>query len=51
MAAMRWRVALLSGNETILGSLVANDDVFAAPDALGWAYKYWNADEKDRFFN
>lgn len=24
--------------------------VFAAPDALGWAYQYWNTEEKDRVF-
>lgn len=25
-------------------------DVFKAPDALGWAYQYWNTEEKDRVF-
>ncbi|MFH1148385.1 MAG: DNA methyltransferase [Pseudomonadota bacterium] len=30
--------------------LSAPDEVFAAPDALGWAYQYWNTEEKDRVF-
>ena len=23
---------------------------FVAPDALGWAYQYWNTEEKERVF-
>ena len=30
--------------------LSAPDEIFAAPDALGWAYQYWNTEEKDRVF-
>ncbi|HET6883747.1 MAG TPA: hypothetical protein VFI31_26580, partial [Pirellulales bacterium] len=25
-------------------------NLFTAPDALGWAYQYWNTEEKDRVF-
>ncbi|MFH0801979.1 MAG: N-6 DNA methylase, partial [bacterium] len=28
--------------------LSATDELFTAPDALGWAYQYWNTEEKDR---
>lgn len=30
--------------------LSAPDEIFTAPDALGWAYQYWNTEEKDRIF-
>ncbi|MDO9541945.1 MAG: BREX-1 system adenine-specific DNA-methyltransferase PglX [Kiritimatiellia bacterium] len=30
--------------------LSAADEIFTAPDALGWAYQYWNTEEKDRVF-
>jgi hypothetical protein len=30
--------------------LSASDELFTAPDALGWAYQYWNTEEKDRVF-
>jgi SAM-dependent methyltransferase len=30
--------------------LSIEDSVFTAPDALGWAYQYWNSEEKDRIF-
>lgn len=30
--------------------LSAPDEIFAAPDVLGWAYQYWNTEEKDRVF-
>lgn len=30
--------------------LSAPDELFTAPDALGWAYQYWNTDEKNRIF-
>jgi len=29
---------------------VATEEVFTAPDAFGWAYQYWNLEEKDRVF-
>ena len=50
VAALKRCVALLSGTETVRGQDPATDEVFAAPDAFGWAYQYWNADEKDRVF-
>jgi hypothetical protein len=50
VAAMKRCVALLSGTETVRGQDPATDEVFVAPDAFGWAYQYWNADEKDRVF-
>ena len=30
--------------------LSAPDEIFTAADALGWAYQYWNTEEKDRVF-
>ena len=48
VAALKRCVALLSGTATVRGQDPATDEVFAAPDAFGWAYQYWNADEKDR---
>ena len=33
------------------GQPAANDAVFEAPDAFGWAYQYWNTEEKDRVFD
>jgi hypothetical protein len=50
VAALKRCVALLSGTESVRGQDPATDEVFAAPDAFGWAYQYWNADEKDRVF-
>ncbi|MDM8532157.1 BREX-1 system adenine-specific DNA-methyltransferase PglX [Anaerolineales bacterium HSG25] len=50
VAALKACVALLSGTETARNQEPATDAVFAAPDALGWAYQYWNAEEKDRVF-
>lgn len=50
VAALKRCVALLSGTETVRGQDPATDEVFAAPDAFGWAYQYWNAEEKDRVF-
>lgn len=47
VAAIKRSVALLSGN---VQGYPADDDVFKAPDALGWAYQYWNTEEKDRVF-
>ena len=50
IAALKRCIALLSGTETVRGQESASDEVFSAPDALGWAYQYWNAEEKDRVF-
>ncbi len=43
-------VALLSGREAPKGQHPVTDEVFTAPDAAGWAYQYWNTEEKDRVF-
>lgn len=50
LAALKKCIGLLSGTVKA-GSYEADGDaLFAAPDALGWAYQYWNAEEKDRVF-
>jgi hypothetical protein len=49
-AALKRCVALLSGTEAVNGQNAATNDVFKAADALGWAYQYWNTEEKDRVF-
>lgn len=50
VAALRRAIALLSGTEAVRGQEVATSDVFRAPDAFGWAYQYWNTEEKGRVF-
>ena len=50
VAALKKCIALLSGRETVKGQEPASDEVFLAPDALGWAYQYWNEKEKERVF-
>jgi len=50
VAALKRCVALLSGTEAVKGREAATDEIFKAPDALGWAYQYWNTEEKDRVF-
>ncbi|MBI5514930.1 MAG: BREX-1 system adenine-specific DNA-methyltransferase PglX [Deltaproteobacteria bacterium] len=50
VAALKRCIALLSGTVTVKGQEAASDDVFKAPDALGWTYQYWNIEEKDRVF-
>ena len=50
VAALKRCVALLSGTETVRGQDPATDEVFAAPDAFGWAYQFWNAEEQKRVF-
>ncbi len=49
-AALKYCVALLSGTRAVNGQCAATNDVFKAADALGWAYQYWNTEEKDRVF-
>ncbi|MCY2987294.1 MAG: Eco57I restriction-modification methylase domain-containing protein, partial [Planctomycetota bacterium] len=49
-SAIKRCVALLSGTEAARSQEPATGDVFKAPDALGWAYQYWNTEEKDRVF-
>ena len=50
VAALKRVVALLSGRQAMHGQEAVTDAVFDAPDALGWAYQYWNTEEKDRVF-
>ncbi len=49
-AALKNCLAWLSGTQKARSQEPATDAVFAAPDALGWAYQYWNTEEKDRVF-
>ncbi|MFQ5791753.1 MAG: Eco57I restriction-modification methylase domain-containing protein, partial [Acidobacteriota bacterium] len=50
VAGLKRCVALLSGGQSSKGQEPATDELFMAPDALGWAYQYWNTDEKERVF-
>lgn len=50
VAALKRCLALLSGTVTVRGCEPAVEEIFTAPDALGWAYQYWNTEEKDRIF-
>lgn len=49
-AALKRCVALLSGAESVNGQNPATNEVFKSADALGWAYQYWNTEEKARVF-
>ena len=49
-AVLKRCLALLSGTEAVRSQEPATAEVFQAPDALGWAYQYWNTEEKDRVF-
>lgn len=51
VATLKTCIALLSGAQSSPGQDAASDDVFKAPDALGWAYQYWNTEEKQRVFD
>lgn len=46
-AVLKTCIALLSGTEPVNGEC-ASEETFSAQDALGWAYQYWNTEEKDR---
>lgn len=50
LPALKRVIGLLSGTLRANGQDAASDEVFSAPDALGWAYQYWNSEEKDRVF-
>jgi len=50
VAALKRCIGLLSGTISAKGQEPASDEVFTAPDALGWAYQYWNKEEKERVF-
>jgi SAM-dependent methyltransferase len=49
-AAIKRCMALLSDTQKIGDQVVGTSEVFRAPDAFGWAYQYWNTEEKDRVF-
>jgi len=49
VTALKRCINLLSGNLPANGG-AATEEVFIAPDAFGWAYQYWNLEEKDRVF-
>jgi len=49
VASLKKCIGMLSGSVPANGAR-ATDEVFTAPDAFGWAYQYWNAEEKDRVF-
>lgn len=49
IAALKKCIGMLSGSVPANGAR-ATDEVFSAQDAFGWAYQYWNAEEKDRVF-
>jgi hypothetical protein len=51
VASLRRCIELLSGRILPRGQAVASEQVFTAADALGWAYQYWNTEEKDRVFD
>src|ERR1039458_1829730 len=48
--ALKRCIGLLSGTVPSNGQGEATDGLFEAKDALGWAYQFWNAEEKDRVF-
>jgi hypothetical protein len=47
-AALKHCVALLSGTQSVHGENPATDEVFAAPDAFGWFYQFYQEKEKER---
>jgi hypothetical protein len=50
VATLKHCISLLSGRKLVKGQEAATDEVFTAPDALGWTYQYWNTEEKKRVF-
>jgi len=50
IAALKRCINVLSGAVAVKGQDPATDEVFTAPDTLGWTYQYWNTEEKDRVF-
>jgi hypothetical protein len=49
-AAIKLCISLLSGKEAVKNQEPASDELFKASDGLGWAYQYWNTEEKNRVF-
>lgn len=50
VSALKRCIGLLSGTVSLNGHGEATDELFEAGDAPGWAYQFWNAEEKDRVF-
>ena len=50
VAALKRAIRLLSGTEAVRSQEPATTEIFRTPDAFGWAYQYWNTEEKDRVF-
>lgn len=50
-AVLKQCIASISGTENINGREEAPNDLFKAPDALGWAYQYYQQEEKARIDN
>ena len=50
VSALKRCIGLLSGTISLNGQGEATDELFEAGDAPGWAYQFWNAEEKDRVF-
>ena len=50
VAALKSCIAKLSGTDDPRGRAKASDELFTAPDALGWTYQYWDTEEKKRVF-
>ncbi len=48
VAALKRCVSLLSGTLAAKGQEPATDEVFTSPDSLGWAYQFYQEDEKSR---
>lgn len=49
-AALKRCIAMLSGTVSVRAQESVDESVFKEPDALGWAYQFWNSEEKDRVF-
>jgi hypothetical protein len=47
-AALKRCIGLLSGKQVVKGQEPATSEVFKAPDVLGWAYQYYQEEEKKR---
>jgi len=47
-AALKHCIKLLSGTQVIKGQEPATSEVFKSPDVLGWAYQYYQQEDKKR---
>src|SRR5262249_15869260 len=43
-------LAILSGTDSIRKAVPAQDPMWRAPDALGWAHQHWHGPRKDHIF-